>query len=151
MSKKRVLLTGVEGCIGSACRQHWGDHFAVRYLVYTDDQMPDDSDDVVVGGCQDFDLMVQATAGMDAVVHLAAIGMGHRASLEPLLDSNMIGTYNVSPAAGNPMVSWQHRTCRRGPIRSMALPNRLRDSGPFLRRPARAGVRSCAHRQRLCR
>jgi len=96
MSKKKVLLTGATGLIGKACRQHWGDHFDLRLAVHDPKKVPGDADDVVVGGCEDMDLMMKATEGVDAVVHLGAIP--GEAEFHELLQANVVGTYNVLEA-----------------------------------------------------
>lgn len=97
MAKKKVLLTGATGLIGSACRKYWGDHYDLRLLVHTPSKTPPDAKDVIVGACEDFQVMKKATEGVDAVAHLGAIP-GER-SFEELLQANIIGTYNVLEAS----------------------------------------------------
>jgi len=97
MSKKRVLLTGATGLIGSACRRHWGDHYDLRLFVHDPAKVPQGDLDVVVGGCEDMDLMMRATEGMDAVAHLGAIP--GESTFDKLLQSNVVATYNVLEAA----------------------------------------------------
>ena len=97
MSRKKVLLTGATGLIGRACRKHWGNHFDLRLLVHRPEKRPDDAEDVLVGGCEDLQLMVEATQGVDAVVHLAAIP--GESTFDKLLQSNIVATYNVLEAA----------------------------------------------------
>ena len=96
MTRKRVLLTGASGLIGTACRKHWGDHFDLRLAVHDPAKVPEDAQDVVVGGCEDFDLMVQATSGVDAVVHLGAIP--GEDTFHKLLQANVVATYNILEA-----------------------------------------------------
>ena len=96
MAKKKVLLTGATGLIGKACRKHWGDHFDLRLAVHDPKKVPADVDDVIVGGCEDMDLMMKATEGVDAVVHLGAIP--GEAEFHKLLQANVVGTYNVLEA-----------------------------------------------------
>ena len=96
MPKKKVLLTGATGLIGSACRKYWGDRYDLRLLVHTPSKTPADAEDVVLGGCEDFELMVKATEGIDAVVHLAAIP--GEDTFHNLLQANVIATYNVLEA-----------------------------------------------------
>jgi hypothetical protein len=97
MAKKRVLLTGATGLIGSACRRHWGDHFDLRLFVHDPAKVPDDADDCVVGGCEDMELMMQATEGVDVVAHLGAIP--GEDTFDNLLSSNVVATYNVLEAS----------------------------------------------------
>ena len=97
MAKKKILLTGAAGLIGAACRKHWGDHFDLRLLIHNPAKVPEDAADVMVGGCEDFELMKKATEGIDAVVHLAAIPSED--TFHNLLQSNVIATYNVLEAS----------------------------------------------------
>ncbi|OGG49504.1 MAG: hypothetical protein A3F84_08560 [Candidatus Handelsmanbacteria bacterium RIFCSPLOWO2_12_FULL_64_10] len=97
MPRKKVLLTGAAGLIGSACRRHWGDRYDLRLLVYVPSDRPADAQDVFVGGCQDLELMKKATQGVDAVVHLA--GIPGEKSFQELLESNVVGTHNVLEAS----------------------------------------------------
>lgn len=97
MAKKKVLLTGATGRIGRACRQHWNGHFDLRLAVHDPAKVPEDAQDVVVGGCEDYDLMLKATEGVDAVVHLGAIP--GESAFHNLLQSNVVGTYNVLEAS----------------------------------------------------
>ena len=97
MTKKKVLLTGATGLIGAACREHWGDHFDLRLLVHDPAKVPGDAGDVLVGGCEDFELMKKATEGVDAVVHLGAIP--GEDTFDKLLQANVVGTYNVLEAS----------------------------------------------------
>ena len=96
MARKKVLLTGAAGLIGRACRQHWGDHFDLRLLIHNPKKVPPEAQDVLVGGCEDFELMKKATEGVDAVVHLAAIP--GEDTFHNLLQSNVVGIYNVLEA-----------------------------------------------------
>jgi uronate dehydrogenase len=97
MANKRVLLTGATGLIGTACRQHWGGHFDLRLAVHDPAKVPEGAPDVVVGGCEDMDLMLRATSGMDAVVHLGAIP--GEDTFARLLQANVVATYNVLEAS----------------------------------------------------
>ena len=97
MPKKKVLLTGATGLIGRACRTHWDGHFDLRLLVHDPKKAPTDADDVLVGGCEDLELMQKATEGVDAVVHLGAIP--GEDTFDKLLQSNVVGTYNVLEAS----------------------------------------------------
>lgn len=97
MPKKRVLLTGATGLIGSACRRCWEDRYDLRLFVHDPAKVPEGDHDVVVGGCEDMDLMMKATEGIDAVVHLGAIP--GEAEFHELLQANVVGTYNVLEAS----------------------------------------------------
>ena len=97
MARKRVLLTGATGLIGKACQKHWNDHFDLRLQIHDPAKVPPDATDVIVGGCEDFELMQKATEGIDAVVHLGAIP--GEAAFQKLLQSNVVGTYNILEAS----------------------------------------------------
>jgi uronate dehydrogenase len=97
MGQKRVLLTGASGLIGGACRKYWDDRYDLRLHIHRPEKVPEDAEDVVVGGCEDFELMNTATEGMEAVVHMAAIPSED--TFDNLLKSNVVATYNVLEAS----------------------------------------------------
>jgi NAD+ dependent glucose-6-phosphate dehydrogenase len=90
---RRVLVTGAEGVIGTAVRDHLGSRYELTCLTLTRQDFPSHVADVA-----DLDAIRPAFQGVDAVVHLAA-----SASLEApwhdVLHNNIIGTYNVFEAA----------------------------------------------------
>ncbi|WP_410812198.1 NAD-dependent epimerase/dehydratase family protein [Micromonospora sp. 067-2] len=93
-----VVVTGAAGRIGSTVRQHLRDE--VRQLVLVDrvpvhPQAP--TERALRLDLADLDAVVGALEGADAVVHLA--GLPDEAPLAGLLDSNVLGTYNLLEAA----------------------------------------------------
>ena len=87
----RVLITGAAGQIGSHLAREIGNRHEIRGL----DQVPmPELEDSIVGDVGDFDTVLKATEGVDAVIHLANVG----AEWEQALTS-MIGTYNVFESA----------------------------------------------------
>ena len=95
MDKKKVLITGAMGAIGRSLTEHLRDHFTLRLLV----RRPFESEEEVVWGqLEDFDAMLRACEGMDAVVHMAAHA-GERDFPSELLPVNILGTYHVFEAA----------------------------------------------------
>lgn len=98
--RRRVLLTGAAGRIGTAFRR-----FAdARYDFRLGDRCADDLDRVVGHEVAAFDIAdpeacQRACAGMDTVVHLAADRFGHADFYGSLLDNNIKGTYNIFRAA----------------------------------------------------
>ncbi len=91
--KKKVLVTGAEGVIGTAFRQHYGNRYDIHSLTLTPQDFPSH-----VANIADFDAMRPAFNGMDAVVHLAA-SIDVRTPWEDILPNNIIGTRNVYEAA----------------------------------------------------
>jgi nucleoside-diphosphate-sugar epimerase len=90
-----VLVTGLGGVIGGAMREHLGDRYDLRGLG----RRPGPGGvPWTVGDIGDFDAIRPAFAGVDAVVHLAAV-LGGRAELDPYVRGNVVGTYNVFEAA----------------------------------------------------
>jgi uronate dehydrogenase len=96
---RKVLVTGAAGQIGrTACPGLAARGWRVRGL----DRRPLDgvdglSDPPVVADVRDAAAVERATAGMDAVVHLA--GISGEAPFAQILDTNIDGTYQVFDAA----------------------------------------------------
>jgi uronate dehydrogenase len=91
--KKTVLITGAAGYIGKFLRQE----FAERYNLRLTDNRPEEGADIQVADIRDPEAMLRVTAGVDAVVHLAA-HPGDRDFHTLLLPDNIAGTYNVFEA-----------------------------------------------------
>lgn len=91
--RRRVLVTGANGVIGGIVRRHLGR----EYLLTCVDRTSTDPS-VHVGDLRDLDSIRPVVAGMDAVVHLAAVSTVD-APWDEVLASNVIGTYNVFEAA----------------------------------------------------
>ena len=69
----RVLITGAAGRIGSVLVKGLKDRYRVRGFDRV--EMPD-LEDSLVGDVADFDAVLKATEGMEAVIHLAAVPSG---------------------------------------------------------------------------
>jgi UDP-glucose 4-epimerase len=100
-SKRRVLVTGAAGNIGS----YFAEHSSGRYdLVLMERQLNDNAralernGQVVQGDVTDLDRMKELCRGIDTVVHLAA-NPSPDASWDSLLPVNITGTYNTMVAA----------------------------------------------------
>ena len=89
----RVLVTGAEGTIGTAVREHLSDRFELDSLTLTPQEFPSH-----VGDIADLDAIRPAFAGVEAVVHLAA-SAALDAPWDEVLHNNIVGTYNVFEAA----------------------------------------------------
>jgi nucleoside-diphosphate-sugar epimerase len=91
--RKRVLVTGAEGVIGTAVREFLGDRYDLRALTRTPQPFPS-----VVADIADFGAILPAFAGVDAVVHLAA-SPAVETPWDEILPNNLVGTYHVFEAA----------------------------------------------------
>lgn len=98
MQRKRVLITGAAGRIGQALREHLAERYALRLMCHRTLVEPRGDEELVVADVGDLAAVERACAGMDAIVHLAATP-SPRAPWEVVLNSNIIGTYNVYEAA----------------------------------------------------
>jgi nucleoside-diphosphate-sugar epimerase len=92
-SRKRVLVTGAEGIVGRAIREHLAGPYELSYLTHGVAPFPSRVADVA-----DLEAILPAFTGMDAVVHLAA-ATDLDAPWEDVLPANIVGTYNVLEAA----------------------------------------------------
>ncbi len=91
----RVLITGASGAVGVVLVNGLRDRYSLRGF----DRVPmDELDDMFVGELTDFGAVARATQDMEAVVHLAGNPLGS-APWEEILNSNIIGTYNLFEAA----------------------------------------------------
>ncbi len=90
-----ILITGAAGQIGSTVAAGLKDKHSLRGL----DQEPMPGlKDSQVGDIADFDTVLKATRGMEAVIHLAACP-GGSCTWEQVLPNNIVGTYNVLEAS----------------------------------------------------
>jgi len=99
--KRRVLVTGAAGRIGSFFAEHSRNLYDLRLMVRGDEEKVDEIKaygEVHTCDLSDLDGFTRLCGEVDTVVHLAA---DHRvdASWEELLPNNIIGTYNVFVAA----------------------------------------------------
>lgn len=97
----RVLVTGAAGNIGAYYAEHAPAHHARRLMV-----RPGDADaeklsqwgEVVEADLGDRPRLIELCQGIDTVIHLAA-DPSPDAAWESLLETNIVGTYNVMSAA----------------------------------------------------
>jgi NAD+ dependent glucose-6-phosphate dehydrogenase len=93
MGRKRVLITGGGGLIGTVLRRRLDDSHELRLLTHRPIDEPSHVADIA-----DLDAILPAFAGVDAVVHLAAVS-SVEASWEEVLPTNIVGLRNVFEAA----------------------------------------------------
>lgn len=104
MSRKKLLITGAAGLVGSALRRYLHDRYAFRLLFHN--TIPDDldpKDEIVVSDVSNFEAMVEAGAGVDVIVHLgiatARRGFPRSRYNQMIIETNVRGTYNVFESA----------------------------------------------------
>jgi len=101
--KKKVLITGAAGKIGTALRKHLRDCYQFRLLLRS--TIPHDiceDDEIVKADTGDLDAMVRAAKNVDAIVHLALRrwpGISKEDVARITFNVDMRGTYNIFEAA----------------------------------------------------
>jgi len=98
MAKKRVLITGAAGRIGSHLSEALKERYDLRVLYNRTVPEKPPVDDVHVADVSDYAAIAPVLQGMDAVVHMAA-DPSPRATWESVRDKNIAGTYNIYEAA----------------------------------------------------
>ena len=102
--RKKLFITGAAGTVGTALRKHLRDRFDYRLLFHS--TVPQDvgsADEVVVSDVSSFEAMLEASEGVDVIVHLALartrreMPRAQRAQLT--FEVDMKGTYNLLEAA----------------------------------------------------
>ena len=97
-----VLATGAYGRCGTAIIDHLHDRAEYDFTYYNRSGRPDDHPyggyDTVIGNVTDAEKLTEATAGRDAVVHLAAFPHGS-GSWADVFEPNIVGMYNALEAA----------------------------------------------------
>ncbi len=99
--RRKVLVTGAAGNIGSYFAGHSHDKYALTLMVHDNDEEAKELEqfgEVITGDITDLEQMKQLCQGMDAVVHLAA-DPSPSATWESIRELNIEGTYNVFVAA----------------------------------------------------
>ena len=99
MGARRVLVTGAEGTIGTAVREHLAGRFELDSLTLTPQDFSSHVADI-----SDLDAIRPAFENVDAVVHLAG-SASLEAAWDDVLRNNIVGTYNVFEAAREAGVS----------------------------------------------
>ncbi len=95
--KKRVLVTGLSGLVGTALRPEFEERYELSSLSrYGTDGMDDSHN--FKGNIAELDTIIPAFEGQHTVVHLAA-DRSANATWESALRNNFVGVYNVYEAA----------------------------------------------------
>lgn len=101
--RQRILITGAAGKVGSALRTCLRDRYDFRLLFHRTVPEVNEGDQVIVADLANFENMVEAGAGVDAIVHLgiAVPGKGAPRTLynQMIFETNVRGTYNIYESA----------------------------------------------------
>ncbi len=94
MTKKKVLVTGMSGCIGGAVLRRLGQKYDFTAL----NRRPMQEVRSVTADISDYNSIRPHFDGQDVVVHLAA-SLGPDVTTKDIIDNNVSGTLNVLEAA----------------------------------------------------
>ena len=97
MAEKTILLTGAAGTAASMLRPLMRADYRLRLLDREPVPDPSEGEEVVTADLADFNSVASAVKGVDGIVHLGAYSV--EGPWEVILQSNIIGTYNVFEAA----------------------------------------------------
>ena len=109
--RMKILITGAAGAVGSQLIEGMGRRYFLRGL---DREQVEGTDEAIAGDVGDYDVILKATEGMDAAIHLT--GIDHE--WEGVLQTNLIGTYNLLEA------------CRVNGVKRVAYASRAGVHGP---------------------
>lgn len=100
-ARRRVLVTGAAGNIGSYFAEHSGRKYDLRLMVQGDEKRIEEIKpfgELVTADLSKLDRLKELCRGTDTVLHLAA-SPDPSTAWDSLLHNNIIGTYNVMVAA----------------------------------------------------
>ena len=101
--RKKLLITGAAGMVGSALRRFLRDRYDLRLLFHSTVPEVEDDDEIIVSDLANFESMVEAADGVDAIAHLgiATTKRGYPRSRynQMILETNVQGTYNIFESA----------------------------------------------------
>lgn len=100
-ARRRVLVTGAAGKIGSYFAEHSREKYQLRLLLHHTGEETNELKnfgEIIEGDLGDLAGMKEACVGMDTVLHLAAAASPD-STWGQLLEANIIGTYNIFVAA----------------------------------------------------
>jgi nucleoside-diphosphate-sugar epimerase len=101
--RRRVLVTGAAGNIGSYFAEHSRDRYDLRLMVRGDEDKADldalrKFGELVMADLSELEALKSHCRGVDTVLHLAA-SASPNTTWEQLLPNNIVGTYNMMVAA----------------------------------------------------
>lgn len=99
MSKRKLLVTGAAGRIGTAFIRAQRERFDLRLADIDISRLSDSTCEIVKLDVTDAASCLRACEGVDTVLHLAADASPHADFTTSLLPTNIIGTYNLFVAA----------------------------------------------------
>ena len=108
----KILITGAAGAVGSTLVKGMGPRHQLR--GFDREEMPDLADSQV-GDVANYEALLAAAEGMEAIIHLTGVD----SEWEKALSSNFIGTYNMLEAAriqGVRRVAYASRAGVHGPL-----------------------------------
>ncbi len=101
--RKKLFITGAAGLVGSALRRYLRERYAFRLLFHSRIPEVEPEDEVVVSDLANFENMVEACDGVDAIAHLGIAVPGKDAPRtlynQMIMETNIQGTYNIFEAA----------------------------------------------------
>tara|TARA_B100000029_G_C17368951_1_gene885423 strand:+ start:99 stop:839 length:741 start_codon:yes stop_codon:yes gene_type:complete len=101
--RKKLFITGAAGLVGSALRRYLRERYDFRLLFHSKIPEVEPGDEVIVSDLSNFENMVEACDGVDAIAHLgiAVPGRGAPRTLynQMIMETNIQGTYNIFEAA----------------------------------------------------
>jgi len=103
MDRKKLLITGAAGLVGSALRRYLRDRYDFRLLFHNNIPEVEPGEEVIVSDLADFESMVEAGAGVDVIVHLGIAtgrrGLPRSRHNQMIMETNIRGTYNIFESA----------------------------------------------------
>ena len=98
MRRKKILITGAAGEIGRLLAAELKQDYDLRLLYHKTVFPASGNEEIFVGSINHMEEMINATAGVDTVVHMAG-NPDDKAGFEDVMEANIQGTYTTFEAA----------------------------------------------------